>query len=361
MKIKIFSDIKSHELATHWKRIVRKYSYFPQSSYGWCVPWWELRRGRRELHIVAVTDDLGAKIVGIAPFCIERYTVFSILRSFPIHFGDFFTFLIDREEGEDDIYKIILQHLQSFDKWSLIRIDQVSSSNTKLVQHLHNQQFSKKFLTDVIVANFSDKTYDTYIQSLSKNKRQLIRKKRRKFEKLYNIDLIAISQMEGYQKYHENMRTIYNSRWGKTLSDEYYKCRNQAIEACFADGTALLFILKAQEEPIAFFLGFTNGTIFYEWKISHHPKYNVHSPGTLIRAYAIEYLIDHEFTHLNFMAGGYDYKKSWAPNEKLSANYSYFLSNQSINGQILIFYYLYLRDKLKKLINNLPRNWPKKR
>ncbi|MCP4177470.1 MAG: hypothetical protein GY756_06870, partial [bacterium] len=128
MNIKIYNEIDSPELEEAWNRIVAENNYFPQSSYGWCAPWWRRLSGRLELYIIAVIDDEGS-ICALAPMCIEKKVTMKILRSFPVHFGDFFTFLVP-ENNSKYYYSCILNHMQSYSHWEFIRIEQVNNKDS---------------------------------------------------------------------------------------------------------------------------------------------------------------------------------------------------------------------------------------
>ena len=246
MEIKIFTKIDDPELASSWQRIVDEYDYFPQSSYGWCAPWWNMRSGSRQLHIVAVVDD--RKIVGIAPLCIERFGPFKILRSFPIHFGDFYHFIIANSEPEKyhEIGEYLVHYLRSFKDWDLVKIEQVNDASL-LHGLLSEEGFIFKKLTAVIATEFAGITFEEYLQKFSSKRRTEYKRRKKRLQAIGKVEMLSIFSFEEYLMYFDDMKKIYASRWGSSLDEEYYRCRNEAISSCFGRNKAVLFLLKLEE------------------------------------------------------------------------------------------------------------------
>jgi len=344
MEIKIFTKIDDPELASSWQRIVDEYDYFPQSSYGWCVPWWNMRSGSRQLHIVAVVDD--QKIVGIAPLCIERFGLFKILRSFPIHFGDFYHFIIANLEPEKyhEIGEHLVHYLRSFKDWDLVKIEQVNDASL-LHGLLSEEGFIFKKLTAVIATEFAGITFEEYLQKFSSKRRTEYKRRKKRLQAIGKIEILSINSFEEYLTYVDDMKKIFSSRWA--TYEKYYQCRNEAISSCFDRNEAVLFLLKLEGEAIAFFLGFLHGHVFYKWRQAYMPEYSKLSPSIFLHFSVIEHLINNGYKGLNNMAGEYFYKRSWVPESIETTNYVCMLANNSIKGHLLLNYYLEWRDYLK--------------
>jgi len=121
-------------------------------------------------------------------------------------------------------------------------------------------------------------------------------------------------------------------------------------------GEMALYILMANGNPISFLLGFIHKQVFYEWKIAHDPAYEKYTPGNLVRLYSINDLIKNNIQQLNFMAGGYEYKRRLAPDGLVTENFSFYSAKHSLKGWLLLNYYMKWRDILKQKYQEL-KTW----
>ena len=365
MKIRIFKDLNNSDLITNWKRITYKYDYFPQSYYEWCAAWWKWSRGKRKLHVVTVVKN-NNKILAIAPLCIEKQFGFSVIRSFPIHFGDFYTFIVDKEYLKKELIDLILKYLLKFKEWNLIQLDQINTED-ELYEILLSHSFFRKKLTDIIISQFKESSFEKYLLSLPKKLRKELKRRKKRFLSTYNLRFEKINTMDGYLSKLADIKKIYNARWGIPLSEKYYQRRNEALEQLFKNDKCVVYILYADNNPVAFKIGFKHKKVFYSWKASFDPAYRKYGPGDLITFYVAEDLINEGYTAMNFMAGGYDYKRKWASDGKITENYSFFYAKDSVIGNILLKYHIKWRDKIKdwvkksdkltNLINSIKRRY----
>jgi hypothetical protein len=348
--LSVFDDIDDPMLVAGWDRIVMDYNYFPQSSHEWCSPWWRYMRGGRELHILAVKD--GNSIVGLAPLCIERVLGLRVLRSFPIHFGDFYTFLVEKSDRRDAIIQAIAQRLTTFREWDFVRIDQVNSGD-ECAPFLDEYGFAKKKLTDIIAVGYEGKTFEDYLNGLSDNHRRNLRKRIKRLEKDANLHFEVVTSVDGFLAYYDEMNGVYSKRWGKAYPEQYRECKKNAFVSCFTQKKAVLYLLKANGVIMAFRLGFLYNGTFFSWNICFDPDYAKYSPGSLLETYIVQDIINRAFTGFNFMAGTYDYKAKLAEGGHVSENYSYFLADGKLESQILALYHLKWRDSLKGIYHDL--------
>ncbi|MBK1654991.1 GNAT family N-acetyltransferase [Allochromatium vinosum] len=347
--IRVIEDIQDPDLVHHWKRIEEEADVFPQMYYEWCEPWWRLRSGKRKLHVVAVEDSEG-KIVGIAPLCIEKRFGLRVLRSFPIHFGDFYFFLCEHDGQDTAAVAEIVGYLKTFARWDFVHLANVNNQSA-IYSPLADSGFQPKALTNVLTAEFPDASFDHYLKTLSKNSREQFRRKLRRLQEQGEVKCEWISDATGYVSHANIMRSLYNNRWADDHSlppdDEYYECRNAAVRALFEKRKMALFLLYLDKSVLAFRLGFLQDGTFYEWKLSHDPRLARYSPGMLANGKVIEELIARNYRRLNFMAGDYSYKRSWATDGAESTNYEFFSCGASLRGRAYLQYRLHWRDKLR--------------
>lgn len=220
--------------------------------------------------------------------------------------------------------------------------------------------FVDKPITDILGADFNNSSFNDFLGKLSRHTRQEFRKKLRRLEREGNVKLICIQDAVGYLAQVDEMRRLYNSRWlddhRLPPDDKYYQCRHKAVTSLFEAKRMVLFLLNVDGQMAAYSLGFIHKQIFYDWQVSHDPRFGQFSPGILILGKCIEELISRGFTGFNFMAGDYPYKRSWSSQDPKSTNYELFAGNGSVHARLYLKYRLQWRDRLREYYHNLLKN-----
>jgi CelD/BcsL family acetyltransferase involved in cellulose biosynthesis len=349
ISITIVDKINDEKLMREWKRLETLTECHPQMYYDWCRPWWELQSRKRKLYILMVESN--DKTIGIAPLCIENRMGLKIIRSFPIHFGDFYEFIIERN-NKKYIYRLILEYLMEFKQWSYIQIDQVNSESC-LYKHIMSGElrFKAKTLTGIVELKFSNITFEEYFEALPTRKRKNIRRRLKRLQEYGDLKLTIIDNRYEYYGYMGVMKNINEKRWGNDnniLPDEdYEKCRMEAIGKLYDVGKAVLVLLKLNGEVIAYRLGILHKNTFYAWKFSFDPQYKKYSPGSLMTRLLVEKLIDRNVSKLNYGCGEYDYKLDWSNKTFDNYNYTIQAANKTILAKANMLYQLKWRDSIK--------------
>jgi CelD/BcsL family acetyltransferase involved in cellulose biosynthesis len=350
LSIRVFTDIHDPDLVCHWRRIEEEADCFPQMHYGWCEPWWRLRSGRRQLHIVTVRDDSG-RIVGIAPLCIEAKPGLRVLRSFPIHFGDYYSFLIDQQGARLRAETALVDHLLTYAHWHVVHLVNVSSLSS-LWAVLQERGCVARELTKIHAASFRDLSFDEFLARLSKNTRNQFGKKLRRLSRNGPVTLECVEGAAGYMKYFHELRRIYDARWSDDHQpppdDDFYRCRNEAVTACFDKGKMMLFLMKRGGCVLAYRLGFMHRDCFYDWKVSHDPQADPYSPGVLTIGLAIEELIARGYERFDFMTGDYRYKRSWSTHDSEGSNYEILAGSRFLPAALYVKYRVRWKDHLRR-------------
>jgi CelD/BcsL family acetyltransferase involved in cellulose biosynthesis len=347
--IHIFKDISEPELISHWKRIEDNSDCHPQIYYEWCEPWWRRYSLDRELHIVAVKNE-NKILVGIAPLCIEKSFGVKIIRSIPIRFGDFYSFIIENGEDFDKVISIILQYLKSYKEWQIIQLSQINN-NFQIWNHLIKDDFTPKHLSKIHTVNLDNYTFTEFLDKLPKNLRKQFRNRYRNITKLGKLELECIENGMGFKNYIGDMKNIYNYRRKDNAlhppSEMYYSVINDAVNQLYDKKNILLFLLKLNDEIIAYRFGVVKDGVYYAWKVSHNPKYNAYYPGMLIIGKIVEELINRKYKKFNFGVGDYEWKRRWASSKLQSANYEFIAGcSNLLKVKLYIKYRLKWRDKL---------------
>lgn len=348
-KIRLIKDIYDHDLSYHWKRIEEETDCFPQMYYEWCTIWWRLQSGKRTLHIVTVEDD-NKKIVGIAPLCIEKRMGLRVLRSFPIHFGDFYSFIVEKK-CLDTFSRQLIWYIQKYKDWDAVRIEQVCNEDP-FYTVLKTAGFQEKNITDIVIVNFKAENWHDYLRSLDLKFRSNVKRYMKIVEKEAGMQTMCIERWEDFEKYAVAIDRMHSKRWEKGdsqarvgFSEEGF--RQEGLKYIFNRGKGRLFLLLINKEPVGFVICIYHRNTYYHWQTSFEVDFGK-GTGVATNAYLIKHIIENKVGHLNFMAGLYDWKLRWSPEGTMQKNFMLFAARRGLRGFLLKRYYMKWRDEIKK-------------
>lgn len=351
-RIKVFDDFQNIELKTAWLLLENETDAFPQMYYEWIEPWWRHKKGRKKLHIVTAVDK-NEKIVGIAPFCVENVLGYRILKNIPIHFGDFYDFILNKNIS-NELYLLIFQYCNSFKSWHLVQINQVPNTFSIFYELKNIKNCLLDKASDIIITDINFEVFEKYLAQISKKENKHFRRRLRRLNELGNIELLVLNTPEEYLKYESDLNKMYIKRWGRRKSNEYktvFKYRSASYCSALVNKTAMGFILLMNARPIAYRLGFLYNDQFISWKLVYDPDYSKFGVGSLISLMSIERLIQRKVKYLNLGAGVYDYKTSWYTNYKIDELSVAFIYRKNV----ITCWYLFYLTKLKKMIKRVKK------
>jgi CelD/BcsL family acetyltransferase involved in cellulose biosynthesis len=345
----IYNDINDTELKSAWINLQLTTEIYPQMYYEWIESWWRIRGGKKNhefLHIIVVKDHNG-EILGIAPLCLIKNLGLKILKSIPLHFGDFYHFIVK----SDDLSVInhIIEYCYSFKDWQVVEFNQVNNTN-KLFEKLKSKKIHSKHLSDLVYTNVDYSSFELFLNSINKKQRKEYLRRERRLGERGELTLEVIKTQEGYNRYENAMKSIYLKRWGYEDNNslkEIFKYRKEAYGKLLDKGKALGFVLLLNNTPIAYRLGFKFETNFVSWKLVYDIKYQRYGVGVITSMKVFQYLIENDFTSVNNGVGEYDYKANWFNNEVRNTNYAIFLRNRNPWAIGYVYFQSQLKEKIK--------------
>lgn len=327
-----------------WIRLQDENDVFPQMHYEWIEPWVTLRLAKRNLHVICIYNSKA--IVGIFPFCLERKYSFKILKTIPIHFGDFYYPII---ENEKEIYSVLMQYLNSYEIWNIIELKQVNSVS-EFGKILTKYNYPSIKLSDIIYTKTDYPNFEIFLKSIPTKQRKEYRRRLKRLNEIGEVKLLSINSKKDFLIYESEMKKLYLNRWGlqenKNIT-EVFISRREAYGNCLDKKVAKGFLLFIGNELAAYRLGFINENIFTSWKLVYNLKYSKFGIGHIISILVIENLIRSKIKKINNGVGDYSYKLKWFESKIENSNYSYFLS-KNIFSNSYIFYEKEIKPFLKK-------------
>lgn len=348
--VKIFSDIENPFLKREWEHLQDSEDVFPQMYYQWITPWWKRSNSSKKLYIITVIDN-EQKLVAIAPFCIEKRFGINILQSIPVHFGDFYSFIV--KDNNISLINELLTHINSFKKWSYVKVNLVRSNNL-LYKKLNAKNFKEQHIENIIEADLSYASYDDYLMTLHRKVRGEYRRRLRKLEGLGDVEFIVSSNFDDYLNFEKDFRRIYELRWkdiDKVLpGDKVYEYRKDALKYLSSVNKAVFVLLKLNSELIAYRFGIIHQNQYHDYKLSFNPEYHKLGLGSIITGLLVKELISKGFGVLDHGVGDYSYKNDWSPIDKKVKVYNFHFYK---NNPIAIAYFQFenkYKSKLKRIL-----------
>ena len=198
-------------------------------TWEWLYNWWIHFKGDKKLFILLVKSESAEKIVGIAPFYIQKSVLFSFSKVKKIKFlgseqvaSDFLDF-IAHAGLEDEILSAIYGYLDENNHlWDIIEITDIEEDSASL-------DFFKRKVNGMykIIESDAQKcpymtlpgSYDLLLQSLSPNMRENLRRRTKKIENKNGIHF-SIHKDEAINESVDNLFILHNNRFkSKEKSD----------------------------------------------------------------------------------------------------------------------------------------------
>jgi len=322
---------------------------YPQMYYEWIEPWVRLRFDERKLHIVTVKKN--NQIIAIAPFCIENIYLLKVLRTIPIHFGDFYYPIV---ENEREVFDLLIKYFKSYKKWNIVELKQVNSAS-KFGKLLIDSHYPSIKLSDIIYTKTDYTNFETFLKSIPTKQKKEFRRRWKRLNELGEVKLLSINSKKDFLIYESEMKKLYLNRWGlqenKNIT-EVFISRREAYGNCLDKKVAKGFLLFVGNELAAYRLGFIDENIFTSWKLVYNLKFNKFGIGHMISILIIENLIGLKIKKINNGVGDYTYKLNWFESKVGSSNYSYFLSKNFLTNSY-VFYEKTIKPFLKNILNKL--------
>ncbi|ABI60463.1 GNAT family N-acetyltransferase [Nitrosomonas eutropha] len=156
----------------------------------------------------------------------------------------------------------------------------------------------------------NNQSFSAYLQGLSSRVRNTLERRKKKFlaggrgklEIITTHDKLSIA-IDAWEK-------IYGASW--KIPEPYPEFMPSLISLCATRGWLRLGIAYYDEEPIAAQLWIINHGRAAIYKLAYDEKYANLSPGTILTAHLMQYVIDVDKVHeVDYLTGDDAYKKDW--------------------------------------------------
>ena len=296
-------------------------------SWDWQRLWWSQYGEGRELRILVTRS--GGQAVGIFPLYLETHRAFKILRVRklrPIGSGgdtapDDLGMLFDPVHEQVVARAFVDYVLNNVSGWQLLDlVDLPSDSALVACWTQQSTQISgsiERTPVNRIIYGDLPPDWERYREGLSRNRREVLGRKRRKFEAQPETRFFQVNQDAQIDSAFERLAELHRLRWqGRTeelsfTSPQYLEFHRALMHALLAQGRLRLYGLEMSGQTIAMFYGFRHGATLYYFQAGFDPQHLALSPGEVLMGYVIEAAIGERCTRFDMLKGDYDHKRHY--------------------------------------------------
>lgn len=302
-------------------------------SWNWQRLWWKHYGGKRRLRIVVVSE--GERVVGLLPLYLEHQRklggmlVAHKLRQIGVG-GD---------TAPDDLGALLLPGYESVAvtrmihfvarecrDWNVLDWSDLPAGSAlggALAQGLTQAGLRTSCTcSDPISYGELPSTWDAYRGSLSRNRRETMSRKRRKFEAQPGAGLRVIDAPHALDAAFEQLARLHQLRWsGRTerpgfSTTQYRDFHLELMHALLRQGQLHLLALEMEGRTIAMLYGMQYKKRFCFFQSGFDPAYAALSPGDVLMGLAVEFAIRQGCTVFDMLKGDHDYKRHFVQQER---------------------------------------------
>ena len=315
--------------------------------------------------LIAKENDLAK---AIAPLCITKEIFKITFLRLPVHaikfiLNPFSTFcdFISAKSDKESIHKFI-QEVFKCKKWDIAlfsRIPQDSATLPTLKEVLFSQH--RRFI--IRTSSYcpfvkSSDNWDAYLSSQSHNYKEMVRKLKKKIERLDKSHVEFYQRLDDVRKFYADLIYICNN--SKKRKDKEFFSRNierqrflfDLVNTANDNGWLRAWIVRSGERPIAAEINLFCGNVLHCVFKAHDENYDAYSVGSYLTYCILKYCIDSGYEY-DFGPGDLGYKLIWT--KDIKKTYEFVIFNKRFFSMVL--YYLYIfKETIKKRIvkENIP-------
>jgi len=319
----ITSEQEFAELAFVWRKLfAANPAHSPFQSWEWNYSWWQHHGTAGQLRLLIGEHD--GEIAGLAPLCLQRS--FRGLPQAHLSFisrkrGDYLDFLTVPGKAAEFFTALFAYLKEQHGGWSFLDLSDLHRDSPNVLQVLAAANLVFPTATvearEICVTVPLTSTWETFQAGLGKNARRNIGRYGRALEKDFKVEFRVPVGREQMQQGLSDFAAVYRGRWqdehGKTYFDDAdaMAFERQLCELATGQSWYRLYLLYADEQPIAGYLGYICNNKYYAGLLAHVPQFHKYSVGTVLIGKTVEDCIAQGWTELDMTRGNEPYKFQW--------------------------------------------------
>ena len=295
-------------------------------TWDWQRLWWNHYGQFRELRIV--TARVAGSIVGILPLYIDLHRkaggLFAARKLRQIGVGgdtvpdDLGALIAPGHENETSaaMAEYLLKVMTDWDMLDWTDLPPQSPLVPALQKHFAdtNVRANCASLAPITFGELPD-NWEAYRRGLSRNRRETMGRKRRKFESQTGAQVLTVDAVDELDGAFDCLAELHRLRWtGRTetpgfTSAQYRGFHRDLMHALLPQGKLRLMKLNMGGCTIAMLYCMRYRDTFYFFQSGFDPAYAEYSPGDVLLGYAIEHAIAEGCRVFDMLKGDHDYKR----------------------------------------------------
>jgi CelD/BcsL family acetyltransferase involved in cellulose biosynthesis len=338
--IKELESLKAYE--SLWNRALEESDLnIPFLRFEWIVKWWESfakdddEMGyNKSLFVVIVLS--GERVIGIAPLMICYRKVLNLKQkviSNIINHHSFRSGLV-LVEKEAEVLKSILEAINnSVPDWDMIDIKYIPNETVAYSLLSQKSQDRMKNIGLIGVQQFAESPYlpvqgdwDAFWMSKRSKVRNDFKRQLKKLKTVKNFEVVKITRAEEVERTLENIYRIERNSW--QYENQTAMSSNSSSQRFYAEIARVaaqknwlyFFVLRINNEPIAFEYNLKYARKIYNLKIGHNREFNHLAPGVSLKYFILQDVFKNKFLEYDFLGWNEDFKKRWTDNIRDHSN-----------------------------------------
>ncbi|MCK4478497.1 GNAT family N-acetyltransferase [Candidatus Bathyarchaeota archaeon] len=273
-----------------------------------------------------IIEDKG-KAIAVAPLMYSKYNFLHFGNLRKIEFigspqSDYNNFIF--LEKEQECLKLFWDYLtDKHADWNFVELGDIPESATfvSLLRTMSTEELSGVHLDEVITFScpYIDLpiSIEMFLQRLSGNMRRNLRRRKKRLSEKYRVEVKTHSDFSSIEEAMDAFYELHQKRWEtqdlpgvfaeKKLRDFHYDIARHFSKKEWLS----LYILTADDLPIAAIYSFNYKQKKYEYLTGFDPEYSKYGVANLLRMHVVEECIRKGLKEYDLMRGDETYKISW--------------------------------------------------
>ncbi|MFQ5686139.1 MAG: GNAT family N-acetyltransferase [Candidatus Scalindua sp.] len=325
-------------------------------TWEWMYTWWKCFQGNKHLFVLTVYDK-NECLVGIAPLCMDKKKIVGVTVLHYLRFlgtlptsSDHLDFII-HQGREREALKAIINYILQARNWDLCLLSNIPSTSLTgrlLKEIMGNRPFQSKISQVCPYIPLPDQIEGFY-SSLSGNRRNTIKRRRRNLQKKHNgFEFVTWENSDDIDNAMERLFELHEKRWmvvghkGNLARNKVRRFHKEIARIFLNSDMLRLYFLRVQGKDVATLYTFKyNNKLFY-YQGGWDPEWSKDRVGSILTNLVIEDAINKGYLEYDFLRGMEDYKTRLT--NKKREEVDIFIPN-SLNVKI----YLLLRNLYHKI------------
>jgi CelD/BcsL family acetyltransferase involved in cellulose biosynthesis len=315
--------LESFELvAQEWEALFRADSEAtPYSSPQWAAASLAHWSAGKRSYILAVRD--GSRLVGLAPFVLERRGSARLLRGLGVGVGSYWDVIAEDDRREEVTRAIMAALRERTAEWDVLVLDRLAPDT--LTERLVGDSFTVIHRRPTVSPGLVlPDSFDEYLASLPSLRRSKVRRYLRPLDR-GEIELVSIEDPARLSESVVTWQRLRAASWtdrGRQVNSEHASQRFQsftieALTTMVPAGLAVVWELRHQGEAIAVSINLVDEGTFYGWLAAFDARYQRLQLGHVVIAHGIQSSIEAGRDYFDFMVGDEPYKYEYRPTDRL--------------------------------------------